>query len=191
MSPYPTLYALEFKEHPEYLHARITASFLDRTGALSYLSEIFLECAKLRKKKLLLERATPCMMQRDELYSTMDFIVSVEKDTRIAFLNAHGTVPRPFHTLSITERNRAEDSNTFRNFKRPRIGFSNPRRMENLDMMNECNKCSDEFDSNGTVPVALLGHLSEAQREEFYRRRLDSDLCNQCLKSTIIERQPE
>ena len=51
-----------------------------------------MECAKLRKKRLLLERATPCMMQRDELYSTMDYIVSVEKGTRIAFLNSHGTV---------------------------------------------------------------------------------------------------
>ena len=58
-------------------------------------------------------------------------------------------------------------------------------------MTNECKKCSDEFDPNGTVPVVLLGHLSEGQREEFYRRRLDSDLCNQCLRSTIVERQPE
>src|SRR6185436_4174250 len=32
--------------------------------------------------------------------------------------------PRPYHTLSITEQNAAEDSDTFRNFKRPRIGFS-------------------------------------------------------------------
>jgi len=50
-----------------------------------------MECAKLRKKRLLLERVTPCMMERDELYSTMDFIVSMEAGTRIAFLNSHGT----------------------------------------------------------------------------------------------------
>ena len=91
MQPSPRSYALEFEEHPEYLHARITASFLDRAGALSYLSEIFMECAKLRKKRLLLERVTPCVMERDELYSTMDFIVSMEAGTRIAFLNSHGT----------------------------------------------------------------------------------------------------
>jgi len=91
MQPSPRSYALEFEEHPEYLHARITASFLDRAGALSYLSEIFMECAKLRKKRLLLERVTTCMMERDELYSTMDFIVSMEAGTRIAFLNSHGT----------------------------------------------------------------------------------------------------
>jgi len=114
MNPSPKLYALEFKEHPEYLHARITASFLDRTGALSYLSEIFLECAKLRKKRLLLERATPCMMQRDELYSTMDYIVSVEKDTHIAFLNAHGTVAE---TLSHIVDYGTEQGGRFRYFQ--------------------------------------------------------------------------
>ena len=114
MNPSPKLYALEFKEHPEYLHARITASFLDRTGASSYLSEIFLECAKLRKKRLLLERATPCMMQRDELYSTMDYIVSVEKDTHIAFLNAHGTVAE---TLSHIVDYGTEQGGRFRYFQ--------------------------------------------------------------------------
>jgi len=77
MQPSARQYALEFEEHADYLHARISASFLDRAGALSYLSEIFIECAKLRKNRLLLERATPCVMQRDELYSTMDYTLSM------------------------------------------------------------------------------------------------------------------
>ena len=59
------------------------------SAAMSYLAEVFLECARLRKKKLLLERVSPCAMPIDELFSTMDYIVSLGTDTRIAFLNSH------------------------------------------------------------------------------------------------------
>jgi hypothetical protein len=117
MTPSPRLYALEFKEHPEYLHARITASFLDRAAAMSYLSEIFLECAKLRKKRLLLERATPCMLQRDELYSTMDYIVSLEGGTRIAFLNSHGTVAETLSHIVDYGTNRGGRFRYFQEFE--------------------------------------------------------------------------
>ena len=56
-------------------------------------------------------------------------------------------------------------------------------------MTKECTECSDEFDADGTVPVVLLGSLSIAQREEFYRHRLNSELCNQCLL-TVVSKLP-
>jgi len=117
VNPSPRPHDLEFKEHPEYLHARITAAFLDRSDAMSYLSEIFLECARLRRKRLLLERATPCVMQRDELYDTMDHIVSMKQTTRIAFLNSHGTVAETLSHIVDYGRDRGGEFRYFQEFQ--------------------------------------------------------------------------
>ena len=92
MKPSPARVELTFNEHSEYLHARISAPFIDSATGMWYLGEIFLECAHRRKKKLLLERDIPCMMPQDELVSTMDHLVSMQLDTRIAFLNPHAAV---------------------------------------------------------------------------------------------------
>ncbi|MFL6468501.1 MAG: hypothetical protein ACJ72Z_11140 [Pyrinomonadaceae bacterium] len=86
------LFEIEYLEHPEYLHARITAPHIDRPMAMSYLSEVMTECAKRRLKKLLLERLTPAVLPQDELSNTMDYLISMDSGTRIAFLSPHSTV---------------------------------------------------------------------------------------------------
>jgi len=86
-------FELEFKEHPEYLHARISAPYIDYSMAMSYLSEVMSECANRRCKRLLLERDIPDMMPEDELFKSMDYLVSLDSGgTRIAFLNPHTSV---------------------------------------------------------------------------------------------------
>lgn len=114
MQPSPARVELTFNEQSEYLHARISAPFIDRAAGMWYLGEIFLECANRRKKKLLLERDIPYMMPQDELVRTMDHLVSMQSGTRIAFLNSHASIAEELK--QIIEYG-AEQGATFRYFE--------------------------------------------------------------------------
>ncbi len=99
MQPSPARVELGINEHPEYLHARTSAPFIDRATGMWYFGEIFLECADRRKKKLLLERDIPYMMPYDEVVSTMDYLISMHSGTRIAFLNSHLSIAKELQKI--------------------------------------------------------------------------------------------
>jgi hypothetical protein len=92
MGASPKTYGLTFVEQPNYLHARITANFVDRDLAMSFLSEIMTECANRRCKRLLLERCPPYLIVNDQFLNAADELIAMDSGTRIAFLNSQASI---------------------------------------------------------------------------------------------------
>jgi hypothetical protein len=84
-----TAYEIEYRSHPEYLHARVAAEHIDRTTSQSFLSDVLMECARQRRKKLLLERANAGSVVESELAGMMADLLKMNDTTQIAFLNRH------------------------------------------------------------------------------------------------------
>lgn len=82
-------YEIEYQVYPEYLHARVTAEHIDRTTSMSFLSDVLMECAKHRRKRLLLERGNAGNVAQEELFGMMHDLMTLHDDTKIAFLNRH------------------------------------------------------------------------------------------------------
>ena len=92
---------LSYSIRPDYIHARITARHVDRSTAMTYLSEVISKCADRRCHRLLLERDIPTMMSDDELFQTMDEVVAMDSGTRIAFLNPHTTIEEGLQHIEL------------------------------------------------------------------------------------------
>jgi len=92
MGASPKTYGLTFIEQPKYLHARITANFVDPDLAMSFLSEIMIECANRRCKRLLLERCLPYLIGDDQFLNATDELIAMNSGTRIAFLNSQASI---------------------------------------------------------------------------------------------------
>jgi len=84
-----TPYKIETEVFPEYVHARVTADHVDRATAMSFLSDVLMECAKNRCKRLILERDNPGVVVEVELFYIMDDLLKLKDETKIAFLNRH------------------------------------------------------------------------------------------------------
>jgi len=84
-----TAYTIEVEVHLEYVHARVTADHVDRATAMSFLSDVLMECAKHRLKRLILERDNPGVVVEVELFYIMDDLLKLKDETKIAFLNRH------------------------------------------------------------------------------------------------------
>lgn len=82
-------YELEIEVHRGYIHARVTAENVDRAMAMSFLSDALMECAKHRRKRLLLERVNEGFVLENELFYVMDDLIKMNDPTKIAFLNRH------------------------------------------------------------------------------------------------------
>jgi hypothetical protein len=82
-------FQIDYHVYPSYLHARVTAEHIDRTTSMSFLSEVLLECAECRRKRLLLERGNAGNVAQDELFGMMQDLLTMKDDTKIAFLNRH------------------------------------------------------------------------------------------------------
>ena len=89
MNSSQTPYTIEIEVLPKYVHARITAEHVDRATAMSFLSDVLMECAKHRRKRLILERSNPGTVVEVELFYIMDDLVRMKDETKIAFLNRH------------------------------------------------------------------------------------------------------
>jgi hypothetical protein len=83
------LFEIQYELRPSYLHARVTAERIDRTTWQSLLSDILMECANHRRKKLLLERANAGNVPQSELLEMMADLLKLNDATQIAFLNRH------------------------------------------------------------------------------------------------------
>ena len=82
-------FEIEYEIYPEYLRARVAAEHIDRTTWQSLLSDVLMECARHRRKKLLLERATAASVPQTELFDMMADLLNLNDSTQIAFLNRH------------------------------------------------------------------------------------------------------
>lgn len=115
------MYKLEFLERPNYIHARISATEIDISMAMEYLSEVMLYCADKRKKRLLIERDIPSMMPQDEMDQAMNYLVSIDSKTRIAFLNPHAKVERSLKNIIDHGTDRGGNYRYFKNLKEAEI----------------------------------------------------------------------
>lgn len=88
MSSTPT-YDLQIEVRLGYIYARVTVENADRAIAMSFLSDALIECAKHRRKRLLLERANAGSVAENELFHIMDDLIKMNDQTKIAFLNRH------------------------------------------------------------------------------------------------------
>lgn len=82
-------FEIEYQVHPEYLHARVTAEYIERSTSQSLLSDVLMECARHRRRKLLLERVNPGNVVQTELADMMSDLMEMNDDTQIAFFNRH------------------------------------------------------------------------------------------------------
>ena len=82
-------YEIEYQLYPNYLHARVIAEHIDRKTSQSFLSDVLLECAKRRRKRLLLERGNEGGVVVEELMTMMQDLLQLRDTTKIAFLNRH------------------------------------------------------------------------------------------------------
>ena len=82
-------YDLQIEVRQGYIHACVTVDNADRAIAMSFLSDALIECAKHRRKRLLLERASAGSVAENELFYIMDDLVKMNDQTKIAFLNRH------------------------------------------------------------------------------------------------------
>ena len=82
-------FEIQYELFPEYLHARVRADHIDRTTWQSLLGDVLMECARHRRKKLLLERATAASVPQAELFDMMADLLQLNDSTQIAFLNRH------------------------------------------------------------------------------------------------------
>ena len=89
MNSSTTPYRIEIEVFTKYVHARITADDVDRVIAMSFLSDVLMECAKQRRKRLILERSNPGAVIEAELFYIMDDLLKMKDETKIAFLNRH------------------------------------------------------------------------------------------------------
>ena len=83
----PLAYSVEFEDRSTYAFARISAPKIDREMAFSYLSEIVMKCADIRRKKLLLERDIPGLMNDSDMSLAMAKLLSMGSGMKIAILN--------------------------------------------------------------------------------------------------------
>ena len=83
------LYDLEIEVRPGYVYASVTAETVDRSIAMSFLSDALMACAKHHRKRLLLERANAGSIIENELFYIMDDLMKMNDQTKIAFLNRH------------------------------------------------------------------------------------------------------
>lgn len=88
MSSSPPYY-LEIELRPRYIYVRVKAENVDRSIAMSFLSDALMECAKHRRKRLLLERENAGYVVENELFYIMDDLIRMNDQTKIAFLNRH------------------------------------------------------------------------------------------------------
>ena len=91
MDASPKINGLTFIEQPNYLHARVTDHVVSRESAMSVLSDIMIECADRRHKKLLLEREIAEWVDKDEFLDALVEMAHMNSGTRIAFLDRHIT----------------------------------------------------------------------------------------------------
>ena len=82
-------YEIEYKLYPNYLHARVIAEDIDRLTSQSFLSDVLLECANHRRKRLMLERGNEGGVVVEELMTMMQDLLQLRDTTKIAFLNHH------------------------------------------------------------------------------------------------------
>ena len=82
-------FEIEYRLHPEYLHARVNAEHIERAASRSLLSDVLMECARHRRKKLLLERANPGFVVQSELADMMADLLEMNDSTKIAFFDRH------------------------------------------------------------------------------------------------------
>ena len=82
-------FQLEYYLKSDYIHARITADSIDRALWQSLLSDVLLECARHRRKKLLLERVNATEVVQNELSNMMADLLNMNDETQIAFFNRH------------------------------------------------------------------------------------------------------
>ena len=83
------LFEIQFDIQPDYLHARVSAERIERTTWQSLLSDVLMECASHRRKKLLLERVIAGDVPQSELQDMMADLLKLNDTTQIAFLNRH------------------------------------------------------------------------------------------------------
>ena len=91
MDASPKIDGLNFIEQPKYLHARVTASNVTREMAMSILSEVMVECADRKHKKLILERDVSAKVSTDELLKALIEMIRMNSGTKVAFLDRHLT----------------------------------------------------------------------------------------------------
>ena len=83
------LFEIQYGLQPDYLHARVSAERIERTTWQSLLSDVLMECARHRRKKLLLERVNAGDVPQSELQDMMADLLKLNDTTQIAFLNRH------------------------------------------------------------------------------------------------------
>ena len=82
-------FEIEYDIKSNYLHARVTAEQIDRTTWRSLLADVMMECARHRRRKLILERANAGDVAQTELNDMMADLLQLKDNTQIAFLNRH------------------------------------------------------------------------------------------------------
>lgn len=82
-------YKLTFEVHPEHLFARVEASAIDRSTSLEYLSEVSLKCADERRRKLLLERDIPVILDEPVMDSIVEEYIRLCTGVTIALVNRY------------------------------------------------------------------------------------------------------
>lgn len=106
-------YKLSFEERPDYLYARIEAESIDRTTALSYLSEVARYCARIDAKRLLIHRDIPVMLPDADLFNTTTDFLEMVRGTRAAFVNPYQDLTEALDFAMVVGLNRGADYKLF------------------------------------------------------------------------------
>ena len=91
MDASPKMYGLTFIEQPKYLHVCLTMPIDSREMAMSILSDVMIECADRKYKRLMLEREVDEKVSDDQLFEALCEMVEMDSGTRVAFLDRHLT----------------------------------------------------------------------------------------------------
>lgn len=87
-SPEPQ-YTLFFEERPHYLYFRVTADRVERSLAMSYLTEIAERLNSLPQKKLMIERCLSAMLPDEDLGSATSEFFEMIGHARAALVNPY------------------------------------------------------------------------------------------------------
>ena len=114
MNEPPKPYQLRIEDRERYLYAYVKAESMTGETALDYFGKIAAEAARLRRRRVLLERDIPVMLSAGPLFFATQEFIGLFKGKRVVFVNPYPELD-PDMELSVTiATNRGAEHNVVR-----------------------------------------------------------------------------